>query len=65
MWPLFTVMLSTEFPNFHFSGFTEQFSRSKGPPPLCRKKDGDGVVWEQIENTYGLISEALGTVHKG
>lgn len=64
MLPIVTVMLSTESPNFHVSGCTEHSLRSTGPS-VFTSMHGHGTVLEQIENTYGFISAALGTLHEG
>ena len=66
MLPVFTVMLSTDLPNSHASGLTQQSSRRKGERRLCRNQEGHNfVLSEQIENRRGLISAAFGTLHEG
>ena len=66
MFPVFTVILSTDLPNSHSSGLTHQSSRRKGERRPCRNQEGHNcVLCEQMENRRGLISAAFGTLHDG
>jgi len=50
MLPAFTVILSTDLPNSHFSGLTQQSSKRKGEQRLRRNQEGHNCLFcEEME----------------